>query len=114
MTPEALIARPADDEHPNGHPICEDRDGFDPEPPDAPADTFNGRGFGRLNGVPGACVDFTFEDHGEPGKADEAEMIIYEDCANHADTFPGFPYRTFSQQVIDGGNLQFHFDQPHK
>jgi hypothetical protein len=45
-------------------------------PPDAPFDTFIGTGTGKLNGVPGATIEFTFVDGGEPGTKDTAAYLI--------------------------------------
>jgi hypothetical protein len=45
-------------------------------PPDAPFDTFKGTGTGKLNGVPGATIEFTFVDGGEPGTKDTAAYLI--------------------------------------
>ena len=45
-------------------------------PPNAPFDTFVGTGTGKLNGVPGASIEFTFVDGGEPGTKDTAKYLI--------------------------------------
>lgn len=48
-------------------------------------------------------------DYGEPGRnADQAALLIYE-TANPANVVLDVP-----QQIITGGNLQAHYDQPHK
>jgi hypothetical protein len=56
--------------------ICTDEPGYEPFPPDAPFDTFEGVGTGLLNKEEGATIHFIFEDHGEPGKDDVAEIEI--------------------------------------
>jgi hypothetical protein len=45
-------------------------------PPNAPFDTFKGTGTGKLNSVPGATIEFTFVDGGEPGTKDTATYLI--------------------------------------
>ena len=50
--------------------VCIDQDGIDPTPPAAPFDTFIGEGIGKLNGVDGSEIRFTFIDAGEPGRTD--------------------------------------------
>ena len=77
-------------------------------PPAAPLDTLIGVGTGRYNGDDGYTIEFTLVDHGEPGSSDQMAILIYE-TANPANVPLNVPL-----QVIDGGNLQAHFDQPHK
>ena len=45
-------------------------------PKTAHFDTFDGVGVGRLDGVPGATVTFTFKDAGEPSVNDSNHIII--------------------------------------
>ena len=78
------------------------------KPPKAPVDTIVGTGRGRYNNVDGYTIDFTLVDAGEPGKADKAALKIYE-TANPANVVLNVPL-----QAIGGGNVQAHFDQPHK
>lgn len=78
-------------------------------PPAAPLDTMVGVGQGRYNGMEGYTVEFTLVDHGEPGTGnDEAALLVYE-TANPANVVLNVPLQTLS-----GGNLQAHYDQPHK
>lgn len=77
-------------------------------PPAAPLDTLVGVGTGRYNGQDGFTIEFTLVDAGEPGSDDEAALLIYE-TAN-----PGNVVLDVPLQLLDGGNLQAHFDQPHR
>jgi hypothetical protein len=54
---------------------CFDFPGLDEHNPVAGFDTIVGSGVGRLNGVPGATVEFTFVDDGEPGKVSDTAII---------------------------------------
>lgn len=86
---------------------CIDDPTIAPEPPAAPFDTFIGVAIGRLNGVDGYRLDFTFADAGEPGgKNDRAALRI---TAPNGDVVLNVPY-----SFTDGGNIQAHYDQPHK
>jgi len=79
----------------------------DPEPPASPIDTFEGEGYGRLDGVGNSFVEFRFEDHGEPGSNDKVYIKIYE---------PGSMSNVALEvelQNISVGNWQMHYDQPH-
>lgn len=87
---------------------CTDDPAIDQTPPAAPLDTLVGVGTGRYNGNDGYTIEFTLVDAGEPGVNDEAALRIYE-TAN-----PGNVVLDVPLQVIDGGNLQAHYDQPHK
>jgi hypothetical protein len=78
-------------------------------PPAAPLDTLVGVGTGRYNNAPGFTIEFTLVDAGEPGSGvDQMAILIYE-TANPANVALNVPL-----QVISGGNLQAHYDQPHK
>jgi hypothetical protein len=87
---------------------CVDDPAVDPAPPPAPFDTFNGTAVGRLNGVDGYSITFSFQDAGEPGgKNDKAGLtIMAPDGVTMVLHVPfGFTTR---------GNLQAHYDQPHR
>ena len=77
-------------------------------PPAAPLDTLIGVGTGRYNNVAGYTIQFTLVDAGEPGSSDRMAIRIYE-TANPANVVLNVPL-----QVLTGGNLQAHYDQPHK
>ena len=85
---------------------CFDDPAIDQRPPNAPLDTLVGRGTGRFNGVDGYTIEFTLVDAGEPGRSDEMAILI---------TAPnGAVVLNVPRQQLTGGNLQAHFDQPHK
>jgi len=77
-------------------------------PPPAPLDTLVGTGTGRWNGIEGYSIEFKLVDYGEPGGNDQMSILIYE-TANPANVKLSLPL-----QVMTGGNLQAHYDQPHK
>jgi hypothetical protein len=58
---------------------CSDDPTIEPDPPAAPIDTYHALGMGRLNGVSGYTIHFTFTDAGEPGRDDLAEYEIWLD-----------------------------------
>jgi hypothetical protein len=87
---------------------CSDHPNIIQAPPVAPLDTLIGVGTGRYNGVDGYTIEFTLQDFGEPGSEDRMAIKIYE-TANPANVVLNVPL-----QVLSGGNLQAHFDQPHK
>ena len=87
---------------------CSDDPAIVQAPPAAPLDTLIGVGTGRYNGTPGYTIEFTLVDAGEPGINDKAALRIYE-TAN-----PGNVVLNIPLQVLSGGNLQAHYDQPHK
>ena len=74
----------------------------DPVPPEAPVSRISASSSGLCNGAP-ASISFILEDHGEPGRNDRAELIISGSCSLNV-----------SLRNLDGGNIQAHFDQPHK
>ena len=85
---------------------CIDDPAYHEQPPNAPFNTFIGEGFGRLNGVDGSKIIFTFIDAGEPGKFDKAAIrIIAPDGITVVLDVP--------LVFLDNGNIQAHFDQPH-
>jgi hypothetical protein len=97
-------------EKPLTRATCLDDPAVDPAPPVAPFDTFIGEGIGRLNGVDGSVVRFTFVDSGEPGgRNDSAEIKVW---APGADPDVDAPVLEVSG-LLDNGNLQAHYDQPH-
>jgi hypothetical protein len=87
---------------------CSDDPDIIQAPPPAPLDTLIGVGEGRYNGAEGYTVEFTLQDHGEPGRDDQMAISVYE-TANPANVILDIPL-----QVLSGGNLQAHYDQPHK
>lgn len=76
-------------------------------PPDAPLDTLKGVGTGRYNNQDGYTIEFTLVDAGDPGGMDEMAILIY-------DTDTKEVVLEVEQQRLDHGNLQAHYDQPHK
>ncbi len=94
-----------------GCPICTDEPGVNPEPPPAPFDTFEAKTIGKLNNVYGAPIHFILQDSGEPGgKSDKGMIAIWDIGADPAAEDP-ILYVPFD--VLDHGNLQAHYDQPH-
>ena len=87
---------------------CSDDPAIIQDPPPAPLDTLVGVGTGRYNGADGYTIEFTLVDYGEPGSSDRAALKIYE-TANPANVVLDVPL-----QLLTGGNLQAHYDQPHK
>lgn len=87
---------------------CTDDPAIIQAPPVAPLDTLVGVGTGRYNGADGYTIEFTLVDAGEPGGEDQAALLIYE-TANPANIVLNVPL-----QLLTGGNLQAHYDQPHK
>jgi hypothetical protein len=78
---------------------------FSPTPPNAPINTMIGVGTGRFDNSDGYTVEFTLEDHGEPGRNDQAGFKIYL-TAN-----PSIVVLNFPLQALTTGNLQAHPDQ---
>ena len=87
---------------------CTDSPEIIEDPPPAPLDTLVGKGTGRYNNKDGFTVEFTLQDYGEPGTEDKMAIKIYE-TANPANVVLNVPL-----QLLSGGNLQAHYDQPHK
>lgn len=87
---------------------CSDDPNIIQAPPAAPLDTLVGIGTGRYDNVDGFTILFTLVDAGEPGTADKAALKIFE-TANPANVVLDVPL-----QLLSGGNLQAHYDQPHK
>jgi hypothetical protein len=85
---------------------CFDDPAIEQKPPAAPLDTLIGRGTGKFNNVDGYSIVFTLIDAGEPGRSDMMAFTI---------TAPGGAVViSVPLQNLTGGNLQAHFDQPHK
>lgn len=87
---------------------CTDDPNIIQQPPPAPLDTLIGKGTGRYNNVAGYSVEFTLVDAGEPGGNDQMAIKIYE-TANPSNVVLDVPL-----QLLTNGNLQAHYDQPHK
>lgn len=87
---------------------CTDDPAIIQQPPPAPLDTLIGVGTGRFNNKPGYTIEFTLVDAGEPGGNDQMGMKIYE-AANPSNVVLDLPL-----QQLNNGNLQAHYDQPHK
>ena len=85
---------------------CFDDPDIDQTPPAAPLDTLIGRGTGRLNGVSGYSIVFTLIDAGEPGRNDQMGFTI---TAPNGTVVINVPVTN-----LTAGNLQAHYDQPHK
>lgn len=80
---------------------CSDYRHAEPEPPAATFDRIDGLGTGRLNGVPGATVRFTFVDDGEPGRGDHDYASMWITDADGTVVFNLGGY-------LVGGNHQAH------
>ena len=87
---------------------CTDDPSIIQSPPTAPLDTLIGVGTGRYNGADGYTIQFTLVDAGEPGAFDKMSIVIFE-TANPANVVLNVPL-----QFMTTGNLQAHYDQPHK
>lgn len=61
---------------------CSDDSSIGPAPPAAGFDTYVGKGTGTYNGKPGATIEWTFTDAGEPGTKDFASITV-RDAANN-------------------------------
>jgi hypothetical protein len=78
---------------------CTDDPLIRPHPPTAAFDTHEGQGRGRLNGLPGAKISWTFTDAGQPGTADTAKIVI-RDALNRV--------VLQAEGTLDRGNHQAH------
>ena len=58
---------------------CTDDPTITPNPPNAPFDTYEGKGTGRYNRQPGATAEWIFTDAGEPGINDRIRKLIIRD-----------------------------------
>ena len=79
-----------------------------PNPPDAPVNRIEVNGTGTLNGVEGATVRLVLIDNGEKANAPADQAYIEINGVAITGGTPAAP------APIDGGNIQAHFDQPHK
>lgn len=88
--------------------VCIDDPAISPEPPVAPFDTFIGTAHGKYNGVDGATIEFTFIDQGERSDAppDQIQILIKDKDGNTV--------LDLSLTDMTAGNIQAHYDQPHK
>ena len=81
--------------------VCTDDPNIHQQPPkSAPFDTFVGTGTGKLNGMAGATITFTFVDAGEPCTSDTAAYLIKDSMGNVVLNVPP----TF----LTNGNQQTH------
>jgi hypothetical protein len=87
---------------------CTDDPNIIQQPPPAPLDTLIGVGIGRYNNKPGYTIEFTLVDAGEPGGNDQMAIKIFQ-TANPSNVVLDVPL-----QQLTNGNLQAHYDQPHK
>jgi hypothetical protein len=87
---------------------CSDDPAIIQAPPVAPLDTLIGVGTGRYSNTEGYTIEFTLRDYGEPGTDDQMAIKINE-TAKPSNVVLNVPL-----QKLSGGNLQAHFDQPHK
>ena len=87
---------------------CSDSPDIDQFPPAAPLDTLIGKGVGRFQNEYGYSIEFTLVDAGDPGVNDQMQILIFETAD------PDNVVLSVPLQVLSGGNLQAHYDQPHK
>ncbi len=90
--------------------MCIDNPDIVQAPPEAPLDTFIAEGIGKLNHQAGSVIRFTFIDGGEPGVNDYADIKIWAVGDDPDADTPFFSVAGF----LTGGNIQAHYDQPHK
>ncbi|HSH74719.1 MAG TPA: SpaA isopeptide-forming pilin-related protein [Longimicrobiales bacterium] len=88
--------------------LCLDDPAVDPAPRPAGFDTFVGEGIGRLNGVDGSLLRFTFVDAGEPGIGrDRARIEIWPTGADPSTAVPVLSV----DGLLEEGNIQAHRGQ---
>lgn len=80
----------------------------DPNPPDAPVNKIVINGFGSLNGTENIPFTVALVDNGEKAGAPADQAYININGVNLTGGSVAAPL------PIDGGNIQAHFDQPHK
>jgi hypothetical protein len=88
--------------------VVECRLDADPVPPAAPVNRIEIIGPGTLNGVPGVIAHVVLVDHGERKNAPLDQAYISIGGVNLTGGSAASP------PPLDGGNIQAHFDQPHK
>jgi hypothetical protein len=81
-----------------------------PNPPDAPVNRIHIEGTGTLNGVDGVSYTLVLIDNGEKAGAPPDRAYI----AIGGGVGPLTNGSIADPAPIDGGNIQAHFDQPHK
>ena len=86
---------------------CLDDPTINPNPPAAPVDTYIGDGAGSLNGVGGARARIILKDSGEIGGVNDFAAIQVWN-AN------GVLVLDLPLSPLTNGNIQAHFDQPHR
>jgi len=82
--------------------VCTRRE--EPTPPAAGVSRIVASSPGTCNGQP-ATIDFVLVDRGEPGRNDSVRFTI---------SGGGCSLNMPGELNLDGGNIQAHFDQPHK
>jgi hypothetical protein len=98
---------PKGDFLPQALPYCTDNPAVEPDPPPAPFDNIAACAMGRWNGEPDHKACFQLEDAGEPGgKSDKAGLTIFDLNGTTVLLHAEF-------DVIESGNIQAHYDQPH-
>lgn len=89
---------------------CDERD-VNHEPPAAPVNYIKGSGLGRVNNEGDFLVVFELLDGGEPGhQADQVRFKIRDP----EDMDIVYLETGGELQYLEGGNIQAHYDQPHK
>ena len=83
--------------------LCGDNPNIVSDKPSANFDTYTGEGVGRLNGVDGASVKWTFTDAGEPGSKDSGRITIKDS--------EGQTVLDVSGTLNKGGNHQAHHEK---
>jgi hypothetical protein len=85
-----------------GTAVCTNQPGIEEDPPNAGFDTMVATGTGTFNNVPGAFIEFTFTDAGEPGAGFDRASFIITDSSN-------IEVLNCASAVLDqGGNHQAH------
>jgi len=79
----------------------------DPKPPKADVNTYVGTGVGRLNQIPGALIEFTSTDAGEPGTKDTMTIKITPPAGHPLGTTP-----IVVSNYLTKGNHQAHKPTP--
>lgn len=77
--------------------VCTNEPNIEESPPEAGFDTMVATGEGRFNNIPGATIEFTFTDAGEPGTGDFASFLIHDASGTVV---------LECEAVLEGGNHQ--------